>query len=61
MGVSYLDFVTELQKQAHVLSLENSLDHVNTRPRGVLDNDYNNNFDSSVVNFGRGSTKGFRI
>ncbi|KAL5101202.1 hypothetical protein RYX36_005529 [Vicia faba] len=59
MGVSYLDSVTELQKQAQMLSLENHLDHVNTRPRGVFVNDYNNGFDSSVVNFGGRSAKRF--
>ncbi|CAK8538903.1 unnamed protein product [Lathyrus sativus] len=57
MGVSYLDSVTELQKQAQMLSLENPLDHVNTGTRGVLVNDYNNGFDSSVVNYGGRSAK----
>ncbi|KAI5432831.1 zinc finger CCCH domain-containing protein 18 [Lathyrus oleraceus] len=59
MGVSYLDSVTELQKQAEMLSLENSLDPVNIGPRGGLVNDYNNGFDSSVVSFGGRSTKRF--
>lgn len=59
MGVSYLDSVTELQKQAQMLSLENPLDHVSTGPRGVFVNDYNNGFDSSAVNFGGRSAKRF--